>query len=76
MKPESLKLALDKIVAAIPGETDFTGHSPFRVQMYKDIKLLVEGALAGMYKEVAVYGTNTHSATAALAYLFEFRRIV
>ena len=69
MKPENLKLALDKIVATV---TEWRFHPELR----KDIKTLVEYALEGMIKEVEMYGTNTHSATAAQAYLINFRRIV
>lgn len=76
MKPADLKLILDKITESIPDTKNAQERFVFREQIRKDIKRLVESALEGMKKEVEMYGTNTHSATAVQAYLIEFRRIV
>lgn len=76
MKPENLKLLLDKYIESIPSVPDTHGKYPLRTQIRKDIKDFCEKALEGQLKAVGVYGTNTHSYAEAQAFLIEFRRIV
>lgn len=76
MKPENLKLLLDKYIESIPAVRDERGKFPFREQLRKDIKAFCEQVLESQLKSIAVYGTNTHSYAEAQAFLIEFRRIV
>lgn len=73
MKPEQLRIALDKYIEAIPENADSRGRFLLREQTRKDMKAFTEKALEGMLKSIGSYGTNTHSYGEAQAYLIEFR---
>ena len=73
MSHKLLKIALDKWMEAIPDEPNDKGICRFRTQLRSDFKSFAEMALEGALKELANYGTNTHSYTCVQAFLVEFR---